>query len=43
MTNDTTAAMQTRQAGGPGRKPLYKDMSVQVFAGMVIGAIVGYL
>ena len=25
------------------RKPLYKDMSVQVFAGMILCAAIGYL
>ena len=25
------------------RKPLYMDMSVQVFAGMVLGAVIGWL
>jgi aerobic C4-dicarboxylate transport protein len=42
MTKDTIAATHTRQAG-ERRKPLYKDMSAQVFAGMLLGAIIGYL
>ena len=27
----------------PRRKPFYMDMSVQVFAGMLLGAVIGWL
>ncbi|HEX4408082.1 MAG TPA: cation:dicarboxylase symporter family transporter [Xanthobacteraceae bacterium] len=30
-------------AGPRPRKPFYRDMSVQVFAGMLLGALIGYL
>src|ERR1700753_1304911 len=31
------------RAGPKARKPFYRDMSVQVFAGMLLGALIGYL
>jgi aerobic C4-dicarboxylate transport protein len=31
------------QNGREGRKPIYKDLSVQVFAGMAVGAFVGWM
>src|ERR1700753_1508169 len=31
------------RAGPKARKPFYRDMSVQVFAGMILGALIGYL
>src|ERR1700688_3177075 len=34
---------RTATVDGARRKPLYKDMSVQVFAGMVLGAAIGWL
>ena len=30
-----------KRAAGEGRRPLYQDKSVQVFAGMVLGALIG--
>ena len=39
MTATTTTAPGT----GERRKPLYKDMSVQVFAGMMLGVVLGWL
>lgn len=33
----------TSEAGGRRRKPFYKDMSAQVFAGMALGALIGWL
>jgi aerobic C4-dicarboxylate transport protein len=30
-----------KQAAGEGRRPLYQDKSLQVFAGMVLGALIG--
>jgi aerobic C4-dicarboxylate transport protein len=32
-----------KQAAGEGRRPLYQDKSLQVFAGMVLGALIGVL
>jgi aerobic C4-dicarboxylate transport protein len=40
MTATTTT---TATGAGARRKPLYKDMSVQVFAGMLLGAVIGWL
>jgi len=37
MANTTTLI------GAPRRKPIYTDMSVQVFAGMAVGALIGWL
>ena len=39
MTATTSAA----DGAGERRKPFYRDMSVQVFAGMLLGALVGWL
>ncbi len=36
------AAETTRAGGKSRRRPFYKDMSVQVFAGMVVGAAIGH-
>ena len=36
----TTAISEPR--GTPRRKPFYKDMSAQVFAGMAVGALIGW-
>lgn len=38
-----TTASPTMVAGKSHRKPLYRDMSVQVLAGMVVGAAIGWL
>jgi aerobic C4-dicarboxylate transport protein len=38
-----TAAASTAEGAGGRRKPFYRDMSVQVFAGMLLGAVVGWL
>jgi aerobic C4-dicarboxylate transport protein len=37
---DSTA---TTPAAAKARTPFYKDMSVQVFAGMILGALIGYV
>jgi hypothetical protein len=36
--NSTTVTHDSRKT-----KPLYQDMSVQVFAGMALGALIGWL
>ncbi len=33
----------TIDAGGHRRKPFYQDMSIQVFVGMVLGALIGWM
>jgi aerobic C4-dicarboxylate transport protein len=38
----TTTQSVTAPAATTRRKPLYKDMSVQVFAGMILGAAIGH-
>jgi len=38
-----TATTSTAADAGRHHKPFYKDMSVQVFAGMLIGALLGWL
>ncbi len=39
----TTTQSAATPAAVTRRKPLYKDMSVQVFAGMILGAAIGYV
>jgi aerobic C4-dicarboxylate transport protein len=36
-------ASSTTAVGKPRRKPFYQDMSVQVFAGMALGAFIGWM
>jgi aerobic C4-dicarboxylate transport protein len=36
-------AIATATTAGPGRKPFYKDLSLQVFAGMAAGAAIGWM
>ena len=38
----TTTQSDAASAAATRRKPFYKDMSVQVFAGMILGAAIGY-
>jgi aerobic C4-dicarboxylate transport protein len=38
-----TAATSTAESAGGRHKPFYMDMSVQVFAGMLLGAVIGWL
>jgi aerobic C4-dicarboxylate transport protein len=42
-SNDTATAGATPAASERRRVPLYRDMSVQVFAGMLLGALIGYV
>jgi aerobic C4-dicarboxylate transport protein len=39
----TTTQSDAAPAAATRRKPFYKDMSVQVFAGMILGAAIGYV
>ena len=38
----TTTQSDAAPAAATRRKPFYKDMSVQVFGGMILGAAIGY-
>jgi aerobic C4-dicarboxylate transport protein len=42
-SNDTDTAGAAPAAGERRRAPFYRDMSVQVFAGMLLGALIGYV